>query len=260
MPTTTIRNSRVTTTTSPKNPQTGDTDDEDDDSNNGGNGRGLPPLPGIDNNDDGIPDPWPMPDGPRNPAGSPCSGCVQMFPFRPGNGTTSPKVTKSPPNIALAALRVATDDGQEVTIGGMSASGRPAMSTSESGGLMVGADGIVPISLSGLTPGSTITVWLADQFSVSGTVLPDGTVVLSAPVQKGLPSGVYTGRIDITDSFGNPQSILFGFEWQSSASSIFGLDGKLANALGVIALIIGSGVIATAVLRRRSVKRKVTQQ
>jgi hypothetical protein len=125
---------------------------------------------------------------------------------------------------------------------------------------MVGADGIVPISLSGLTPGSTITVWLADQFSVSGTVLPDGTVVLSAPIQEGLPSGLYTGRIDITDPSGNPQSILFGFEWESDTSSLFGFDGTLANALGVIALIIGSGVIAIAVLRRRSDKSKVTQQ
>ncbi|MFZ9731278.1 MAG: hypothetical protein ACO3CX_06565, partial [Ilumatobacteraceae bacterium] len=222
---------------------------------NGGNGDpGLPPLPGTDDNDDGIPEPWPTPGEPRNRPGSPCSGCVQVFPYQSGDDNKSPKVTKSPANTSIGTIRVTTADGGEVTIGGTTASGQPATSTTETGGLLVGADGIVPISLSNLTPGSTVTIWLADQFSVSATVMPDGSVVLSAPIPDDLASGTYAGRVDFTDAAGNPQTILFGFEWQSNESSLFGFDGTLANGLGAIGFVVFVGLVSLAVLRRRSSK------
>ncbi|MGA1389746.1 MAG: hypothetical protein ACO321_06545, partial [Ilumatobacteraceae bacterium] len=179
-------------------------------------------------------------------------GCVQVYPGRSGDGMKTPTVTTSPPKTTPGTIEVRTGNGQVARIGGSTSSGKPATSTSSSGGLVVSAEGIIPIELSGLAPGSRVTVWLADQFSVSGTVMPDGTISLSAEIPDGLPAGNYTGRVDFTDPSGQQQSILFGFDWEGSTSSSSGIDGTLASGLTVLFLALLAGIALIRFMRRRS--------
>jgi hypothetical protein len=242
---------------------TSDDDDEDDDGdgddNDGGNGGGVPrpggpdapPLPGNDDDDDGFPDPWtPNPD-PNNRPGIPCSGCVQVFPAPSGNGGPQPGVTSSSPGSRPGIIQVSTGTGPVVTIGGSNPDGRPATATSLNGGLVVGPGGNVPIVLTGLKPGSTVTVWLADQFSVSGVVGPDGTISLTASVPSDLPPGTYTGRVDMVDPSGQPQSILFGFEWlgRNGMLPVTGNDG--VEGLVIVLWMFVGGSLMLAMSRRR---------
>jgi hypothetical protein len=243
---------------------TTDDDDDDDgendgDDNDGGNGDGVPRpggpdaprLPGIDDNDDGFPDPWrPNPD-PNNRPGIPCSGCVQVFPAPSGGDGPQPGVTNSPPGSRPGVIKVSTGTGPVVTIGGSNPDGRPATVTSPSGGFVVGPGGNVPIVLTGLKPGSTVTVWLADQFSVSGVVGPDGTISLTATVPGDLPSGAYTGRVDLVDPSGQAQSILFGFQWvgRNGMLPVTGNDG--VEGLVIVLWMFVAGVLIIAMSRRR---------
>jgi predicted RNA-binding protein with TRAM domain len=237
----------------------GDDDGEDDDDDDRGNGDGVPrpggpdapPLPGIDDNDDGFPDPWrPNPD-PNNRPGIPCSGCVQVFPAPSGGDGPQPGVTNSPPGSRPGFIKVSTGTGPVVTIGGSNPDGRPATVTSPNGGFVVGPGGNIPIVLTGLKPGSTVTVWLADQFSVSGVVGPDGTISLTATVPGDLPSGTYTGRVDLVDPSGQARSILFGFEWvgRNGMLPVTGNDG--VEGLVIVLWMFVAGVLIIAVSRRR---------
>ncbi|NBU55932.1 MAG: hypothetical protein EBS22_06850 [Acidimicrobiia bacterium] len=243
---------------------TSDDDDDDDgendgDDNDGGNGDGVPrpggpdapPLPGNDDDDDGFPDPWtPNPD-PNNRPGIPCSGCVQVFPAPSGDGGPQPGVTSSPPGSRPGIIKVSTGTGPVVTIGGANPDGRPGTATSPNGGLIVEPGGNIPIVLTGLKPGSTVTVWLADQFSVSGVVGPDGTISLIASVPNDLPPGTYTGRVDMVDPSGQPQSILFGFEWLGRNGMLPSTGNSGTESLVIVLWMFVAGVLIVAMSRRR---------
>jgi hypothetical protein len=240
-------------------------DDDDDDGENDGDdndgsdadgvprpgGPGAPPLPGNDDDDDGFPDPWtPNPD-PNNRPGIPCSGCVQVFPAPSGDGGPQPGVTSSPPGSRPGIIKVSTGTGPVVTIGGANSDGQPGTTTSPNGGLIVEPGGNIPIVLTGLKPGSTVTVWLADQLSVSGVVGPDGTISLIASVPNDLPPGTYTGRVDMVDPSGQPQSILFGFEWLGRNGTLPSTGNSGTESLVIVLWMFVAGVLIVAMSRRR---------
>ena len=116
---------------------------------------------------------------------------------------------------------------------------------------MVQPPGNVPIVLSGLKPGSTVTVWLADNLSVTGVVGPDGTVVLSAPIPPGLAAGTYTGRVDMIDADGVARSLLFGFEWMGSRNTLPVTGSSAQNVLVIVMWLFVAGILIRASSRRR---------
>jgi hypothetical protein len=146
---------------------------------------------------------------------------------------------------------VSTGTGPVVTIGGTGTNGVPATATSSKGGLVVGPGGNVPIVLTGLKPGSTVTVWLADQLSVSGVVGPDGTISMTATVPDGLPSGTYTGRVDMVDPSGQAQSILFGFEWLGRNGRLPVTGNSGTESLLIVLWMFVAGVLILAMSRHR---------
>ncbi|MGA1699271.1 MAG: hypothetical protein ACO4AZ_10385, partial [Ilumatobacteraceae bacterium] len=156
-----------------------------------------------------------------------------------------------PPGSRPGIIQVSTGTGPVVTIGGANSDGRPSTATSPNGGLIVGPGGNVPIVLTGLKPGSTVTVWLADQFSVSGVVGPDGTISLIASVPNDLPPGTYTGRVDMVDPSGQAQSILFGFEWLGRNGMLPVTGNSGTEALVIVLWTFVAGVLIVAMSRRR---------
>ena len=256
----------------------GDDDDEDDEDDGGGTGgctapgRGVvslassscpggpsaPPLPGTDDDGDGMPDPWPPSDDPNNPPGRPCSGCIQLFPAPDddgtpgtGGGTSRPGVDSSPPGSKPGTITVTTGTGTTIVIGGNNPDGKPGTSMSPTGGFVVEPPGNIPIVLSGLKPGTTVTVWLADNLSITGVVGPDGTVSLSAPLPNGLAPGIYTGRVDMVDAGGVRRSLLFGFEWKGMRDTLPTTGSDTQTLLLVVMWLLVAGCLVRAVSERR---------
>lgn len=215
-------------------------------------GPSAPALPGTDNDGDGLPDPWTPENDPKNVPGRPCSGCVQLFPGSGGGGSTPPGSTSSPRGSTPGIVTVTTGTGTTIVVGGNDSTGKPGTSISNNGGLVVRPPGNIPIVLSGLKPGSTVTVWLADRRSITATVRSDGTVSVMAPLRSGLAAGTYTGRVDMIEADGQSRSLLFGFEWAGSGSSLSqtGTDTRslLAAAFG---LFFAGGYLLWAASRRR---------
>ncbi len=242
-------------------PDDGETTDPDRGPNPGG--PSAPPLPGTDDDGDGVPDPWTPNDDPNNVPGRPCSGCIQLFPApgddgdgtpgSGGGGSGRPGVTSSPPGSTPGTITVTTGTGTTIVIGGNNPNGNPGTSTSPNGGLVVQPPGNVPIVLSGLKPGSTVTVWLADNLSITGVVRPDGTVSLSAPLPPGLAAGIYTGRVDMTDANGVARSLLFGFEWMGYRNTLPVTGSGSLDLLVIVMWLFVAGYLVRAVSRRRFV-------
>ena len=239
-------------------PDDGENTDPDGGPNPGG--PSAPPLPGTDEDGDGLPDPWTPNDDPNNVPGRPCSGCVQLFPAPHGDADGDgdadddrmrPTVTSSPPGSNPGTITVTTGSGATIVIGGTDPTGGPRTSTSPTGGFVVQPPGNVPIVLSGLKPGSTVTVWLADNLSVTGVVGPDGTVVLSAPIPPGLAAGTYTGRVDMIDADGVARSLLFGFEWMGSRNTLPVTGSSAQNVLVIVMWLFVAGILIRASSRRR---------
>ena len=250
-------------------------DDDDNDDGDGDNedgpgdggwpgGPSAPPLPGDDDDGDGIPDPWTPTNDPNNVPGRPCSGCIQLFPAPDddgspdsdgdggsGGGTSRPGVTSTPPGSKPGTITVTTGTGTTIVIGGNNPDGKPGTSTSPNGGLIVEPPGNVPIVLSGLKPGTTVTVWLADNLSVTGVVGPDGTVSLLAPIPSGLAAGTYTGRVDMIDADGVARSLLFGFEWRGLGGTLPTTGSDIQSVLLVVMWLLVAGVLIQASSRRR---------
>ena len=249
-------------------------------------GPSAPPLPGTDGDGDGVPDnPWTPSSDPSNIPGKPCSGCIQLFPgldddggsSGPGSGGSSPGsggsggggnglpgsgggtsgkpgVLSSPPGSQPGVIIVSTGTGTDIVIGGNGPNGKPATGTTETGGFVVQPPGNVPIVLGGLKPGSTVTVWLADNLSVSGVVGPDGSVTLMARVPAGLAAGTYTGRIDMVEASGRPRSILFGFEWRGMRGTLPATGSNTQGVLVIVMWLMVAGVLINAISRRRLIR------
>jgi len=66
--------------------------------------------------------------------------------------------------------------------------------------------------LSGLRPGSQVTVWISDTFAVTGSVSADGTISLDAALPEGLQPGRHTVRVDAVAADGTEMALLFGIE------------------------------------------------
>ena len=256
-------------------------------------GPSAPPLPGTDDDRDGLPDPWTPNDDPTNVPGRPCSGCVQLFPgLQNGDGslgtgggeTGRPGVTWSPPGSTPGTITVTTGTGTTVVIGG-----GVKTFTSLDGGFVVLPPGNVPIALSGLKPGSTVTAWLADNLSITGVVAlertasflaplplelasggtvaagladnlliaavvrPDGTLSLLTPLPPGLAPGTYTGRVDMVETDGGTRSILFGFEWVGPQGTLPVTGSGSPDLLVIVLWLFVAGCLVRAVSRRRFV-------
>ena len=149
---------------------------------------------------------------------------------------------------------VSTGTGTDIVIGGNGPNGKPATGTTETGGFVVQPPGNVPIVLGGLKPGSTVTVWLADNLSVSGVVGPDGSVTLMARVPAGLAAGTYTGRIDMVEASGRPRSILFGFEWRGMRGTLPATGSNTQGVLVIVMWLMVAGVLINAISRRRLIR------
>ena len=160
-------------------------------------------------------------------------------------------MTSSPPGSTPGTITVTTGGGTTIVIGGNDPGGKPATTTSPNGGLVVESPGNVPIVLSGLKPGSTVTVWLADNLSVTGVVGPDGTVVLSAPIPDGLDVGTYTGRVDMIDADGVARSLLFGFEWMGTRKTLPVTGSGSLDLLVIVMWLFVAGILVRASSRRR---------
>jgi hypothetical protein len=141
----------------------------------------------------------------------PCSGCVSLFPDDP-TSDKKPTVTTSPAGTSPAQVSITTGKGTTAKIGGSTGGDNASSEIPTEGGFRVRPPGKIPISLGGLQPGSTVTVWIGDEFSVQGTVGADGTITLSAPIPASLKAGLHTLRIDATEADGSAATFLLGIE------------------------------------------------
>jgi hypothetical protein len=152
--------------------------------------------------------------GGKNPSTDPkkpCSGCVSLFPDDP-TSDKKPTVTTSPAGTSPAQVSITTGKGTTAKIGGSTGGDNASSEIPTEGGFRVRPPGKIPISLGGLQPGSTVTVWIGDEFSVQGTVGADGTITLSAPIPESLKAGLHTLRIDATEADGSAATFLVGIE------------------------------------------------
>jgi hypothetical protein len=141
----------------------------------------------------------------------PCSGCVSVFPDDPSSDK-KPTVTSSPAGTSPAQVTITTGKGTTAKIGGSTGGDNASSEVPTEGGFRVRPPGKIPVSLGGLQPGSTVTVWIGDEFSVQGTVGADGTITLSAPIPESLKAGLHTLRIDATEADGSAATFLLGIE------------------------------------------------
>jgi len=138
----------------------------------------------------------------------PCSGCVSVFP----SSIPTPPVTSSNPGTSPAQVTVTTSNGVTATLGGEPGTGGATTTTSSTGGFTVTPPGTIPVRLSGLRPGSQVTVWISDTFAVTGSVGADGTISLDAALPEGLQAGRHTVRVDAVAADGTEMALLFGIE------------------------------------------------
>jgi hypothetical protein len=201
----------------------------------------------------------------------PCSGCVSVFPYDPATGK-QPTVTSSPAGTSPAKVTITTGSGTTATIGGSTGSGIADSETTDAGGFLVRPPGSIPVVLGGLLPGSTVTVWISDEFSAQATVGADGTINFLAPIPASLKVGLHTMRIDATEANGSPVSFLLGIEIDASADSASlrkssegalsplggtaatGLD--MSGSLALVLLLEVVGILGLAVVRLR--RRQLT--
>jgi hypothetical protein len=141
----------------------------------------------------------------------PCSGCVSLFPDDP-TSDKKPTVTTSPAGTSPAQVSITTGKGTTAKIGGSTGGDNASSEIPTEGGFRVRPPGKIPVALGGLQPGSTVTVWIGDEFSVQGTVGADGTITLSAPIPASLKAGLHTLRIDATEADGSAATFLVGIE------------------------------------------------
>jgi hypothetical protein len=201
----------------------------------------------------------------------PCSGCVSVFPYDPATGK-QPTVTSSPAGTSPAKVTITTGSGTTATIGGSTGSGIADSETTDAGGFLVRPPGSIPVVLGGLLPGSTVTVWISDEFSAQATVGADGTINFLAPIPASLKAGLHTVRIDAIEANGSPVTFLLGIEIDASADSVSlrkssegalsplggtaatGLD--MSGSLALVLLLEVVGILGLAVVRLR--RRQLT--
>jgi hypothetical protein len=141
----------------------------------------------------------------------PCSGCVSVFPDDPSTDK-KPTVTSSPAGTSPAQVSITTGKGTTAKIGGSAGTNSATSEIPTEGGFRVRPPGTIPIALGGLQPGSTVTVWIGDEFSVQGTVGADGKIELSAAIPSSLKPGLHALRIDSTEADGSAATMLLGIE------------------------------------------------